>query len=94
VRKGRLGPRGSEHHEENAWDAAKVNRRQLCEAAAGEEEEEAVLREAIPSRAAGSGAQRKQPCGAGARPPAASICTSQREVPGDPTELHAERITQ
>ena len=94
MRKGRLVPSGSEHHEENTRDAAKVNRRQLSEAAAVEEEDMVVLKKAISSRAAGSGVPRKQPCRARVWPPISSICTSQREVPGNPTELHTERIKQ
>lgn len=94
MRKSRLVPSGSEHHEENTWDAAKVNRRQISEAAAMEEEDMVVLRKAISSRATGSGVQYKQPCRARAWPPISSICTSQRDMPGNPTELHTEQMKQ
>lgn len=87
----RLVPSGSEHHEENTRDAANVNRRQISKAAAVEEEDTVALRQA---RAARSGVPCKQPCRARAWPLISSICTSWRDVPGSPTELHTEQIKQ
>lgn len=102
VRKGKLVPSRSEQHRANTRDAAKVNRRQISccggepppEAVAVEEEDVVVLREAIPSRAVRIGVPCKQPCRATAWPSVSSICTSQGEVPGSPTDLPTEQMKQ